>query len=343
MLKGRNQSVDAFRLLAIFGVVMIHMAPSTNAAEAMTGFFSMFAVPFFLLISLHFFIARASSLGLRDLLALRPDRILVPCAVWTVLYTLMRLLKCRLLGESLELDLIGLVFFGAGGVQLYFLPLLLLFQAQALSLILLLRGGTSSLLGVAVGAAAAAFGYSGDVGSHFGFHGALGNGIVYGTLAFLLGRMQAATIGRRINIAFGIFTGAFLVSTAALGRTPFGLPMMQSPLIGYGISACALNWRFHSTRPAFSALLTCSYGIFLAHFGFLETVEFFADRLGFVITPYSVCAKLGFAALICAGCVSLIGLLRKQRLLAYLFLGECRNPLSTCVPAHESPEARVPA
>lgn len=74
----RSLSIDVIKVAAAFGVVIIHLTPSTHAAEVFTGLFHSFAVPFFLLISLHFFIDRLNKLPSLRLSDLRLDRILVP-------------------------------------------------------------------------------------------------------------------------------------------------------------------------------------------------------------------------------------------------------------------------
>lgn len=164
----RSLAIDIIKLVAVFGVVIIHLAPSTKVAEEFTRLFSLFAVPFFLVISLFFFINRVGILPSPGFLSLRLDRLLVPYVVWSVIYTLMRVLKYRLGGETLPINVVGIIFFGGAAVQLYFLPLLLLFQAQALSVILLFRANNSRLIGSSVALGAILFGYFGSAGGHFG-------------------------------------------------------------------------------------------------------------------------------------------------------------------------------
>ncbi len=127
----------------------------------------------------------------------------MPYAVWTVIYTLMRVLKFRLGGKSLPIDVIGITLFGGAAVQLYFLPLLLLFQAQALAVILLFRPSNWRLIGLCVALGAFMFGYFGSAGGHFGFNRALERGALYVALAFLLDHTQAKTIGRQTNVVIG--------------------------------------------------------------------------------------------------------------------------------------------
>ncbi len=98
--------------------------------------------------------------------------------------------------------------------------------------------------------------------------------------------------------------------------------MMQGPIVGYAVSALALNWRFHTNTPSLRTLLTCSYGIYLAHIGFIQSFEFAADKWGATFTPYSVVAKILLGSPICLCCVGFIVIARLHWLSAYLFLGE---------------------
>lgn len=86
----RNQSLDLVKMIAAFGVVVIHLAPSTESGEAVSKFFGIFAVPFFLVVSLYFFIVRNIKLPPPRIQEQRLDRILVPYLVWTIVYTFMR-------------------------------------------------------------------------------------------------------------------------------------------------------------------------------------------------------------------------------------------------------------
>lgn len=181
----RNDSIELIKLVAAFGVVIIHLVPSTVAADSFTNLFLSFAVPFFLVVSLHFFIKRITSLPSIKFSDLRLDRILVPYAVWTVIYVLMRLMKFRLVGKDFEVNVIGSVFYGGAAVQLYFLPLLLLFQAQAFSMISLFRSARWRLIGIFVALVAVVFDYVGSRRGYFGFQGALKLGTVYVAMSFL--------------------------------------------------------------------------------------------------------------------------------------------------------------
>ncbi len=323
----RNLSVDALRFVAAFGVIIIHLAPSTDAAAALTRMFGLFAVPFFLSVSLHFFIHRVRALPTVKLSDLRLDRLLVPYVTWTLVYTALRVLKFRLEGKPPGIDVIGVTFFGGAALHLYFLPLLLLLQALALAALFLVRTSRYRLAGIGIGLGAVGFGYAAATGSFFGFQGVLARGFLFVALAFLLDRTQASTVGRRINFLLGWLTVGCLVTSPTFGYPLYLLgSVWQGPVVGYSICGLALNGRVPIAHPALRTLLTCSYGIYLAHFAFLETLETAAKKLPYVLAPYSVGAKLVMSSLICLGCIVFVLLARLRRLTAYLFLGEATVP-----------------
>lgn len=125
-----------------------------------------------------------------------------------------------------------------------------------------------------------------------------------------MGWTQITVIGRQINVMIGWLIFPLITCTVFLGYPLSALGILQGPIIGYGVSALALNWSFNSSSPVLRSLLTCSYGIFLAHFGFLECFEFMADKFGLALIPYSVVTKILMGGLICLSCVLFIVLAR---------------------------------
>ncbi len=327
MTPHRSLSVDAVRLLAAFGVILIHLAPSTDACAAFTRLFLAFAVPYFLMISLYFFIVRITSLAAPRLADLRLDRLLVPYAVWSAIYTVLRVLKFRLAGRPFVFAPFEFAFYGGAGVQLYFIPLLLLFQALALALIFLGRSSRWRWTGLAVALGAALFGYTGQAQHYAFFDDALARGAVYVALAFLLRAGQATRLGRRVNLFLGWLVIPLIVTTAFFGTPLYALGLLAGPVVGYAVAACALNARFQTSDPLLLTLFTSSYGVYLAHFGFLEGFEFLANRFGVLPIPYSIAAKLCVASGIFLSCLGFISLARRHRLSAYLFLGETTHRL----------------
>lgn len=127
----RLLGIDMLRGIAAYGVVLIHglgEIPRTENALFITNSFVAFCVPFFLITSFYF---GEKSLLMKDKISYlinRIQRIMIPYFIWTIIYLLARLLA-SLIGNQISFnrlisDPINIIFFGAAGVQLYFLPML---------------------------------------------------------------------------------------------------------------------------------------------------------------------------------------------------------------------------
>jgi peptidoglycan/LPS O-acetylase OafA/YrhL len=127
--------VDLMKIVACFGVVWIHSSGGPYGAiptsvSKVGGFFSGFAVPFFLAASFYllgsrlFFSNRSYSLGARF------KSLVIPYIAWTLIYSLFRVGKYIAIGDSQKLqsffeDPIYVLLLGGAGVHLYYLPLLI--------------------------------------------------------------------------------------------------------------------------------------------------------------------------------------------------------------------------
>lgn len=322
MTSVRNQSLDIFKMVAAFGVVAIHLAPSTDSGEIVSKFFGIFAVPFFLVVSLYFFIVRNKKLVSPRFKDLRLDRILVPYLAWTIIYTFMRWVKFRSSGEDFEINLVALIFFGGGAVQLYFLPLLLLLQALALAVLLAIRGFQQKLIALCIVLLLILYGSIGSAGNFFGFQNILIKGLLYVIAAFCFYWIQADSRSRMLNLFLGLIVFPAVIIITFVGLLPSWSQLFIGPLAGFGVAALALGLPSLPENLLNRSILSCSYAVYLAHFGFLELYEFFASRLGILVIPYSLWYKLFLASffVLCSILFALIA--RRHWLSAYIFLGE---------------------
>lgn len=318
----RNQSLDLVKMIAAFGVVVIHLAPSTVSGEIASKFFGIFAVPFFMLVSLYFFIVRVAKLVSPRFQDLRLDRILVPYLAWSVIYTLMRWLKFSISGDNLEFNIVSVVFFGGGAVQLYFLPLLLLFQAMTLAIFFAFRGPKEKLIGLCIFLLAILYGSIGSAGGFFGFQAALISGLFYIVAAFGFYWIQRGFQSRILNLFLGLLIFPLIIIMSFVGQLPAWLGPIVGPFAGFGVAALAFSLPALPESLLSRSILSCSYAVYLAHFGFLESYEFFASRLGILVIPYSLSHKLLLASLFSLCSILFALIVRRHWLTAYTFLGE---------------------
>ena len=130
----RLLGVDLLRGIAAYAVVFVHSGDETlglpisqNAIALRMGFY--FAVPFFLATSFYFLTSRNKIDISKQFWRSRVERILIPYAVWSLIYVAFRSFfffqskKIDRLWEFLQ-DPLAIIFFGGASYQLYFLPLL---------------------------------------------------------------------------------------------------------------------------------------------------------------------------------------------------------------------------
>lgn len=127
----RLLGIDLLRILAIFGVIVLHSDSGTRVIswswQLVRCFFG-FAVPFFLATSFYLAVSKSKQRRLQFNSRLR--RLLLPYFVWSILYLFYKFAKYFIEGDTeklsfLFLDPLGLIFCGNSAIHLYFLPLLL--------------------------------------------------------------------------------------------------------------------------------------------------------------------------------------------------------------------------
>lgn len=314
----RNPAVDAARLIFAFGVVVIHLGPIAGGGGAwLARFFLTTSVQFFFLVALYYFIGRVRSLEKVDRSALHFDRILVPYATWTLLYTLFRFAKCQALHTPFDLEIARVGLYGAGAIHLYFLPLLFVWQILALAVLLFFRQRQRPLALVAAGAAAA-FAWFGKVRGYYCWGDALPMGGLYVALAFLLHAAQRTPQRRRLNVAI-----AALLAVGIVADT-MGSPYRawRGPFAAYSVATLVLHWHIAVSNRALRYAFGCSYAIYLAHLAFVELVKVGAASAGTPLMLRSALATAAVAALLCGVCIALAALARLHPIPRYLLLGE---------------------
>lgn len=131
--QSRLNGIDLIRDVSAFAVAILHSGDETNSINV--GYwaselreFCGFVVPFFLVTSFYLLISKFASTGKSYPINLRIERLLIPYAIWSVIYLVVRSVKFLLVNEPEDFkkisDITSVVFFGAASVQLYFIPLL---------------------------------------------------------------------------------------------------------------------------------------------------------------------------------------------------------------------------
>jgi len=124
--------IDAFRVLAIYAVIIVHI--DEGIKNIPPGWFNIinfasFCVPFFLATAFYLAISKLYASQKTYPLRSRLTRLLIPYGFWSIFYLLYKAAKYLVVGETSRLvellrDPLSLIFLGGVSFHLYFLPLL---------------------------------------------------------------------------------------------------------------------------------------------------------------------------------------------------------------------------
>lgn len=319
----RNYAIDYMRLLSAFGTIFIHLSPSSLNATQLTRYFSISAVPFFLITSLYLFQIKGANFD-----KIRPKRILIPYISWSVIYTISRSVKHLLNHTSNDFDWVSVIFLGGAGVQLYFLPLLLciLIAAAAVNIVFVDQDSQihSKLLALLSIVTLIIFSDSLKDSNTLGFNGDFFNKALYYTLfsQVLLGLLPHFT-----NITTPIFyySLAGIVVSMILGVSVSANSSSISILLSFFILMACLMRPIYRVPDRIDQILSTTYGIYLCHHLFIEVIEFGLNILSVDYLPYSIVSKSLFALGVIILSILFVLFIRKWKIISFLLLGEMRS------------------
>ena len=301
----RLLGIDLCRGIAAYAVVLVHSGDETwgvPISEAAVQFRLMFyfAVPFFLATAFYF-LTRKPTIDLSPKFwRSRIERIVIPYAVWSVIYLIVRSLffliarKPDRLSEFFQ-DPLALVFFGGASFQLYFLPLLLAGTSLLLVVKHLIERKVSLLalavlisMSIAINEMIDATGNGFQLGEGIAFSSLLQwipEGVTYAIFRVIL--VELAWVIRCSPYAFGalilhhllnrlevfqnhsrslavLFMGLFFI-TATIGK--LWLPhSLQDVLVAYFLLIVGiLSSNSLKDNKFVASLGACSFGIYLIH------------------------------------------------------------------------------
>ncbi|MDB6134138.1 MAG: hypothetical protein JWM59_2381 [Verrucomicrobiales bacterium] len=300
--KGRNLFLDAARTIAAWGVIAIHVPYETWGAKAFNQIFWPTCVPFFYVAGLVFFIKSVKLDNVPGLLQKQWARLMIPYICWTVIYLALRLAKGILTHDPPKIEWVAALFYGASAVHLYFLPMLLIFQALALSLILISKGqGRLKGQGVAI-LVIALIVFSGGYFRKYYDKGSTGYFLavaMYLSAGFLFAsRMKNGRMAK----GWGLAGLAIWVAAVAMNFKGWRLTVLDCPLLlpfgGIGFFMLAASDLFQLRANRFTPFLGLSYGIYLSHVIFQEFFEFAFAKFAHGHVVYNALTKVAVTTVI---------------------------------------------
>lgn len=273
----RNASLDALRVLSLFGVVTLHVASGGFAQMKPVGFvideLSRFAVPVFFLMSAYFW--KDADLASPLWLALKVARRVLPAFFAILAVTIaVRLLEGQDLGFQLTPEGVGLLLWTGGpAFHLWFLPALVVGSALSALLIQRLGLGGAMLVAVVLFVIGTLIGSYARLWLGHGFPFWVDRNGLFFAPAFLVGgvllrREREAVAALPLAavwaglVAFALLQlieGYFIV-----GRYPMGHDFSLATL-GYGLAVAVLFMRITLHGAVWSVLGQATFGAYLIH------------------------------------------------------------------------------
>lgn len=320
----RNQSIDLVRLIAAFGVVTIHIPFSTEAGQVFNDIFSPLCVPFFYVSSLTFFI---SSLGRKsdtsEIIKKAATRLLVPYLAWTTIYTGLLLTKHLITHNDSEFVWWKILLYGNSAVQLYFVPQLFAMQMVVLSFFLLFgkETRTAKVLGLIVLSLASAYFIFGNIHHVFGSMDP-GHLIIYMLSAWLISNLSSKQAERSAPVYAGLALISLSVWLTFFNHNPSVMFLKYVPWGGVGLLLTASFYRIERLPRLVKLIALTSYGVYLSHVLFLESIQFLTPKILHYEFTYDFPSKVAFTIVVFSLSAFLTLMMRKFPFISSLFLGE---------------------
>ncbi|GBL14347.1 hypothetical protein MTo_01645 [Microcystis aeruginosa NIES-1211] len=321
----RNYTIDYIRLIYAFGVILIHLEPSSLNAEKMTAYFGIGAVPFFLLTSLYLFQSKAARFD-----KINVWRILIPYFSWSAIYLISRTVKSLATQTRLDYDWFAIIFLGGAAVQLYFLPLLLCFLIVASAIYTLFVDrdckisakflAIFSIISLIVASnffrGTSYLGFSNDFFSRALYYTFISQSVL--TLLPHFMQMRNKVFVFSVISAFAlIFLGVEKKGVSSLAVSSLLLPVAI-------LIACLMRPTYKVSKIT-NSILSTTYGIYICHHLFIEIIEFAFNKLSLNYSPYSISSKLIIAFAVIILSILFVLLIRRWAILAFLLLGEAKS------------------
>lgn len=296
----RLPQLDAARVIAMFGIIWIHSARSTEMVPTMAK--ARFAVPFF--------VAAAVLMILRGFYA-KPDRSLVrftttrlyrlglPFVAWTIIYLLFKLAK-RMVAPDQANDFPGweILFLGSA-YHLWFLPYLMIVSLLVgYSARFIVRVDQPALWGCAAATVAIGWACTPYPGHQLGWDGLhfmwLATPAVFSAYA-IFWLLQCRRDWWR-NRGLIQISSAFVLVGSTLFLIKVGRHALAETLAGISFLLLTLQWSASgSIAQRLGQLAPLTYGIYLSHLLFIKVGESVAQRLGATVSPVSDLVLFAFA------------------------------------------------
>lgn len=271
---------DYLRVAGILAVIYIHGCDTNEVARKGMKWLG-FAVPCFFMISA--FLAQRSvlrkELGYVELIEQKFRRLAPAFFAWSCIYLMVRSVKSFLTGQTIDSGITGILFWGDASYQLYFVPMLF-YSFVLWSGLMLLAKNRPAIAVVSLGVAVTVC-----IANERMIGGLLPIerwfisknlvwfpiGMLFALLTDCLGEKRAFFLYPSL-VVLGTTVYLDFVNVYAISITVFAFAI--------SVSRCPSAW--------VQSMASCSFGVYLSHVLFIESMQFAAPRLGLDVASLSV-------------------------------------------------------
>lgn len=316
----RNYSVDLFRIICTFGVIILHVPYETENAKFLNTIFWPLCVPFFYTVSVYFFFNALKNSSPESLLKKYFLRLVLPYISWTIIYYALLYVKSIIAHKPFTFQIWRVLFYGESAAHLYFVPTLVLLQTIMFSIYYIFI--KKNFLGIITLLISAGYFFIGDLYNCFGIRdtGILFSFVLYIAFPFILSARYLSKIVALVVGLIFVFTSIFL-NFYDISLNLLNYPMVL-PMGGLGLALISMNLSINKLPEWLLTLTTYSYAIYLVHIIFLEIIEFFFQRVYGFNLFYGFAVKSSIVIIIFTLSLISVYIMRKFKLAKYLLLGE---------------------
>ncbi|MGK6351566.1 acyltransferase family protein [Parapedobacter sp. DT-150] len=325
--KKKNRALDIFKLIAAFGVIAAHVNHDTVAASTFASLFTPFRVPYFILVSMAFFLIGISSPRPVNHFSKIFHRLVVPYLSWTLIYTVILHLRNQSPSPVLTLDnWWELLLYGKTTPQMYFIPLLISYQ---LILYGLFHAIKRRLTWIAVGCLAAGLLHFFIGVKYEEFAHSLGGLLVFCVFVLVVWWTKDKITKPAFNVWLLILGLVAFVVTLYCSFYTVKLTFLDYHMInalgGISVFLICIGRPIFSVSQKIIQASTTSYGIYLSHFLFIWLWRVIVGKVLKITITYDLFFMVAMTSFVFICSYLFVVGLQRQKWLARLLLGVKEN------------------
>jgi len=322
----RNQNIEIIRIIASLGVIAIHVHSSTYRAEFLSLLFSPICVPFFLVVSLVFFVQSLKKYSVEYILTKIWERIGLPYISWTIIYLILLYFNAYLNSNINRIFFWRSILFGESAVQMYYLITLISLQLFILGIYTLSKTKSRYYVFLSFGLITITTTYF-LFSLYYQASGFRNSYYIIGYLLYIVFAMHyqfSFSSSKYLILPYLYILLVFIVILISVydlwGFRTLG-PLIF-PVCGICLYKIAISFPTIKIPSWIKEIMSLSYGIYLSHVVFLELMERIVKKITGSEITYTLINKLILTLGVFIISAIFVWLLKRVGIFRVLLLGE---------------------